>query len=59
MAYYTSPFERVWEDDSLCVVCSADMGKSQDLVCSATCEDISLRRESQSYFLSEEDDCYA
>jgi len=48
-----------WEDDSKCVVCGADMGKSQVLICSATCEDISLYRESRSHHRDEENDCYA
>jgi hypothetical protein len=29
-----------WEDDSRCLVCHVDMGKSEALICSATCEDI-------------------
>lgn len=50
-----------WEDDSKCVVCGADMGKSLALICSATCEDISLYQESQSYPFDDnvENDCYA
>lgn len=31
-----------WEDDSKCIVCKASMGKSEELICSATCEDIWL-----------------
>lgn len=29
-----------WEDNSRCLVCKADMGKSEALICSVTCEDI-------------------
>ena len=53
MAYYKDSFERVWEDESLCTVCSADMGKSMELVCSATCQDI------QDLKYARENDCYA
>jgi hypothetical protein len=32
---------REWSDDnSVCMVCREPMGKSQELICSATCEDI-------------------
>lgn len=41
-----------WEDDSKCIVCAADMGKSPELICSATCEDIFELK-------GEENDCYA
>jgi len=41
-----------WEGDSECIVCKADMGKSESLICSATCEDIFSIREQGS-------DCYA
>jgi hypothetical protein len=29
-----------WADDSKCLVCKSDMGKSVSLICSVTCEDI-------------------
>lgn len=29
-----------WEDDSKCLVCRENMGKTEALICSATCEDI-------------------
>jgi hypothetical protein len=46
-----------WEDDSECIVCKADMGKSQALICSATCEDLFAYGSSRSVDL--ENDCYA
>lgn len=44
--------QEYWEDDSKCVTCKADMGKSMSLFCSATCADIFAIR-------SQENDCYA
>jgi len=55
-----------WEDDSKCLVCKGDLGKSQTLLCSATCVDIYQWRESSpslreqlGYDEPEENDCYA
>jgi hypothetical protein len=41
-----------WADDSKCLVCKSDMGKSVEIICSATCHDIS------SIFMDMEDACY-
>lgn len=46
-----------WEDDSKCIVCKASMGKSEALVCSATCEDIWLLKGQHAE--DWENDCYA
>lgn len=55
-----------WEDDSRCIVCKASMGKSQALVCSATCEDIWLLKGQNVFgrlldeqYETGENDCYA
>lgn len=56
-----------WEDDSKCIVCKASMGKSEALICSATCEDIRLLKSRRvlSGLLDNqhsegwENDCYA
>jgi len=29
-----------YADDSVCLVCKGPMGKSEELICSATCDDI-------------------
>jgi len=46
-----------WADDSKCLVCKGDMGKSSELICSATCEDIFTYGQSTSVDI--EYDCYA
>lgn len=33
-------WDKTFEDDSKCLVCKVNMGKSQDLICSPTCVDI-------------------
>lgn len=42
MAFKDWDDREYYEDDSKCIVCKGDMGKSEALVCSATCEDIWL-----------------
>jgi len=61
-----------WSDDSECIVCKASMGKSEALICSATCEDVWLLKSQRALggLLDEqesvrwegwerENDCYA
>lgn len=48
-----------WEDDSKCLVCKADMGKSQALICSATCEDVFSARKADALYDVDKNDCYA
>jgi hypothetical protein len=40
MAYNDKYSEQEWNDESRCLVCRGLMGKSEELICSATCEDI-------------------
>lgn len=53
-----------WEDDSKCLVCKGDLGKSQVTLCSATCVDIWQWRETfltleEQLGYGEENDCHA
>lgn len=50
-----------WEDDSKCLVCRGNMGKTTFLLCSVTCEDIFDRVGRQQGDLQDdrENDCYA
>ena len=47
MAFKDWDDREYYEDDSKCIVCKGDMGKSEALVCSATCEDIWLLKSQQ------------
>jgi len=40
MAYNDRFSENDWADDSRCIVCKTNLGKSVELVCSVTCEEI-------------------
>lgn len=40
MAFKDWDDREYWEDDSKCLVCKENMGKTEALICSATCEDI-------------------
>jgi hypothetical protein len=67
MAFKDWDDREYYEDDSKCIVCKDDMGKSEALVCSATCEDIWLLKSQQVFggLLDNqhaegwENDCYA
>jgi len=48
-----------WADESKCVVCGASLGRSLDLICSATCEDISAARVQRNPLRDQEDSYYA
>lgn len=50
-----------WDDDSKCLVCRENMGKTTSLFCSATCEDIFDRigRNQADIRDDWENDCYA
>lgn len=46
MAFLDRLSDEGWDDDSRCIICGADMGKSAELVCSATCVDVQSLRVS-------------
>jgi len=47
-----------WADESKCVVCGISLGRSQALICSATCEDISTARERLAFQHDQEGNYY-